>query len=533
MDSEQHERRGARERRPRPRGAARRRWLGIGLLVALVTAVVAVVASVAADSDREAGPAAKAAPERPARQPNLLVVMTDDQTVGSFSEEVMPATREFFADGGTLFDQAIAAPPLCCPARAGFLTGRYAHNHRVLENEIGYGSMRGKGETFPVALQAAGYRTGMVGKFLNGYGDVAGSAPAPGFDRWYAMQGYADYFDFEVSDDGRRRQVARYATRELTDRAREFIDAGRRRPFFLWLSYNAPHTVLPGHPPPCDGKAAQPPSAAALEPFADVELPRAASFDQEDTSDRPSIATHPDRLGPGAIAKATRAWRCSLAAMRDVDEQLGSLLDHLRDSGRLEDTVVVYLSDNGYFYGEHRLTADKRLPLEPALRVPLAIRVGDAVGGGSEPPSQRDELVSQVDLAPTLLDYARAAHCPAGRRCAPLDGRSLRGLLEGEAWPEERAIPLTLADGWYYEAVRTKHELYIELTASRKHDFDGRRRELYDLRSDPDQLDNLAARPSEETRKRVDVLARRLADLSDCAGIEGRDPRSAGQPYCE
>jgi N-acetylglucosamine-6-sulfatase len=459
--------------------------------------------------------------------------MTDDQTVGSFTEEVMPATLEFFADGGTFFDQAIAAPPLCCPARAGFLTGRYAHNHGVVENEIGYASMRGKGETFPVALQAAGYRTGMVGKFLNGYGDVAGSAPAPGFDRWYAMQGYADYFDFEVSDDGRRRHVGRYATRELTARAREFIDAVRGRPFFLWLSYNAPHTVLPGHEPPCDGKAAQPPNAAALERFTDAELPRTASFDQEDTSARPSIATHPDRLGPRAIAETTRAWRCALAAMRDVDEQLASLLDRLRDSGRLEDTIVVYLSDNGYFYGEHRLTEDKRLPLEPALRVPMAIRVGDAVGGGEGRPARRGELVSQVDLAPTLLDYAQAAHCPPGRRCAPLDGRSLRGLLEGEEWPRGRAIPLTLADGWSYDALRTERELYMELTASRKRNFEGRRRELYDLRSDPDQLDNRVARSGPEIRERLTILGRRLAELTNCAGVEGRDPRSSGRPYCE
>jgi N-acetylglucosamine-6-sulfatase len=509
-----------------------RGWLGIALLLGVVATAITVLTSAPADSPRQSEPAAEQ-PKRPAKPPNLLVVMTDDQTVGSFTEEVMPATVQFFADGGTFFDHAIAAPPLCCPARAGFLTGRYSHNHGVLDNEVGYADMRGKGETFPVSLQSAGYRTAMIGKFMNGYGDVAGAEPAPGFDRWFAMQGYADYFDFEISDDGRRGRVARYSTRELTARARDFVADVGRRPFFLWLSYNAPHTVHAGHGEPCDGKDAQPPDTATFAEFAEAELPRPAPFDLEDTASRPSLALHPDRLGPGKVAAATRAWRCSLAAMRDVDRQLARLLGNLRDSGQLEDTIVVFLSDNGFFYGEHRLTEDKRLPLEPALRIPLAIRIGDAVADRGPAPASVGELVSQVDLAPTLLDFAGAPHCPPGRRCDPLDGRSLRALLEGGEWPGRRAIPLTLDDGWAYEALRSRRELYMELTASRKQDFDSPQRELYDLETDRDQLTNLAAEPKPVDRSRLSRLERRLARLSDCAGIEGRDRRSGGRSFCE
>ena len=221
----------------------------------------------------------RAAP--PAGAPNLLVVMTDDQPLGTFTDEVMPKTREFFAESGAVFDQAIAAPPLCCPSRAGFLTGRYAHNNGVVENDVGYESMNGKDATLAVALQAGGYRTGMVGKFLNGYERVAGAEPAPGFDRWYAISGSADYFDFQVSDDGELREVPGYATDDLTREAIEFTDAAQADdvPFFLWLAYNAPHTVLPGNPPPCDGLAAQPRDAAAFEPFADEPLPEPPSFD--------------------------------------------------------------------------------------------------------------------------------------------------------------------------------------------------------------------------------------------------------------
>ncbi len=527
LDPEEFETRAA-ERRggQRARGPnGTRRWLWVGLIVGPVVAAVVVVAVA------RPGPQAQSErpPERgPERVPNLLVVMVDDQTIGSFTDEVMPTTLDFFDGGGSTFDQAIAAPPLCCPARAGFLTGRYAQNHGVVENDIGYATMRGKKETFPVALQAAGYRTAMIGKFLNGYERVAGTEPAPGFQRWNALVGYADYFNYEITGDDGTREVARYATRELTAQARDFVSAESERPFFLWLSYNAPHTVLPGYGPPCDGLGAQPPDAASFERFADAKLPRPPSFDEKDTSDRPSLATHPNPLGPRDIQEATRAWRCSLAAMRDVDDQVGccSTSSGARASSTTPSSYI------GYYYGEHRLTDDKRLPLEPALRIPMAIRVGDAINGGDQAPARIEELVSQVDLAPTLLDYAGAAACPPGRKCDPLDGRSLRGLLEGADWPADRAIPLTLDDGWSYKAMRTDEELYMEVAASRKQEFAEPQPELYELRDDPDQLDNLAADANRVIRKRLDALALRLADLTDCAGIEGRD-RARGRPFCE
>ncbi len=492
-----------------------------------VVAVAIGVAFLLADGDEDA--VERSAPR--AGAPNLLVVMVDDQPLGSFTDGVMPATREYFAEEGTVFDQAIAAPPLCCPSRAGFLTGRYAHNHGVLANDPGYETMTGKEATFPVALQAGGYRTGMIGKFLNGYERVAGKEPAPGFDRWYAITGYADYFNFQVSDDGEARRVDSYATDDLTREAIDFTGAAHRDgvPFFLWLSYNAPHTVLPGYPPPCNGLAAQPRDAEAFAPFADAPLPQPGSFDAGDLADRPSLADGAGTLRPRKVEQATRAWRCGLAAMAAVDEGVERLLAELRESGELDDTVVVYLSDNGYFYGEHRLVDDKRLPLEPALRIPLAISAAGVRGGV---PPELSDLVSQVDLAPTLLDYAGVTPCPDGLDCEPMDGRSLRGLLEGEAtrWPEDRAIPLELDDGWSYRALRTTLELYMELAASRKTDFPEPAIELYDLAMDPDQLTNLADDPAE--RERRAELHARLEVLGRCSGIEGRDPKGE-RPYCE
>jgi arylsulfatase A-like enzyme len=471
------------------------------LLALLAVAAVAVGAILLASGDEDQPRA-----EAPAGAPNLLVVMTDDQSLASFTEAVMPRTRKLFAEGGTVFEQAIASPPLCCPSRAGFLTGRYAHHHGVVENDVGYGTMTGRDGTLAVALQAGGYRTAMVGKFLNGYEREAGAEPAPGFDRWYSIFGPANYFDFQVSDGGDVRDVAGYATEDLTREAIEITEEADRDdiPFFMWLAYNAPHTVLPGSPPPCDGLAAQPPSPAAFRRFADAPLPAPTSFDERDISDKPSLAGGPGPLRSGQVGELTKAWRCGLAALRAVDEGLGRLISALRESGQLENTVVVYLSDNGLYYGEHRLTDEKRLPLDPALRIPLAVRVGEEVQR-TPPPAAVPELVSQVDLAPTLLDFA-------GVEPWPTDGRSLRPLLTGRGeWPTDRAIPLSLDEGWTYRGLRTPDELYLELDASRWRRFERPAVELYELERDPHQLQNVADRPGEA--KRVAALHRRLEAL--------------------
>ena len=208
----------------------------------------------------------------------------------------------------------------------------------------------------------------------------------------------------------------------------------------------------------------------------------------------------------------TKAWRCALSAVAAVDESFDRLIASLRESGQLENTVVVYLSDNGLFYGEHRLTDEKRLPLEPALRIPLAIRVGEQAQEGT-PPASVPELVSQVDLAPTLLGLRRRVRLPrgaasarrwTGARCAPCSGG------DGE-WPDDRAIPLSLDEGWTYRALRTADELYLELDASRWQRFDPPAVELYDLAADPHQLRNLAGRPGEAGR--VAALHERLETL--------------------
>jgi N-acetylglucosamine-6-sulfatase len=534
MDLEEFERRAAERRRRRTQGPTRQKppqrpsklrsithERRIAAIVALLLVGPVIVIAIAS-SDRSAKP----------EDPNFIVVMTDDQTFSSYRAEVMPRTAEFFSRG-TVFSEALAVPPLCCPARSGFLTGQYAHNHGVLGNTPGYPALRHKGLNLASALQADGYRTAMLGKFLNGYEFARGTRPAPGWDRWLAFYSYPAYFNYEMSDDGTKRSFGEdpsdYSTRVITDAAVDFIrrNAETGRPFFAWLAYNAPH-VVGGLDPPCAGSAAEPPAVEALKPFRGEPLPQPASFDEADMSDKPDWAQRP-LLSDEKIKALEVRWRCGLATLRALDRSVGKVISALEASGELDNTVIIFLSDNGYFFGEHRRDGDKRLPLEPALHVPMAISVPDGLRT-SEQPGTSEELVSTVDLAPTVLDYAEAEMCAEGGRCATMDGRSLRPLLEGsDQWPRDRGIPVELSDGFTYEAVRTPSWLYVEMSETRAGPLDRPAVELYDLQKDPDQLVNLAG-----TGKRTQIeadLAARLDVLRRCSGIEREGPPRP--PPCE
>ncbi len=499
--------------------------------IALLLALLALALAGCGEDDPSPAPEPdRGAPEAtaPAR-PNLLVVMTDDQTAASFNPEVMPQATSFFADGGTTFGEAISVPPLCCPARAGFLTGQYAHNHGVLGNEPGYPDLRDPGATLPVALQAAGYRTGMIGKYLNNYELVGGEQPAPGFDRWFATLGYAGYYDYTVSDDGEPRHygddLSDYSTSVYFRQAGKFAAsaAADDEPFFLWLAPNAPHTAEPGAGS-CTGRFAQPPDEAAYEEFADAPLPESDAFDEADVTDKPRWAKGSDPLDEADRAEIETAYRCALASVRAVDDGFGELVSKLEGEGLLEDTVVVFVSDNGLLNGEHRIFDDKRLPLEPALRVPLAIRLPPSLG--ADAPTESGALASTVDLAPTLLDYAGAKPCDADGRCWRMDGRSLRPLLAGDEdrWPRDRGLPIELDDGYAYTAIRTPDYLYSEMTADRGGPLPRPIPELYDLRADPEELENLARSKDPEMEALRTELAERLDRLRPLRGDRGPGP---------
>jgi N-acetylglucosamine-6-sulfatase len=469
-----------------------------------------------------------------AERPNIVVITTDDQGLSTFTPRIMPRTFRMIVRKGTLFRQSIAAPPLCCPSRAGFLSGQYPHNSGVARNRPGYPSLRDAGDVLPAWLGSAGYRTGFVGKFMNGYASAEGPKPAPGWDDWFALGSDPKYYGSSATDQGRilRLGARRYLTTELHQRATDFIrDAAGGRPFFLWLSEYAPHPGGGRGHRKCEGRAAPIPLAGDYERFAHARMPHSPSFDEADVSDKPRYVRRFDRLGEREVRDFELAWRCAAASLQEVDRGVARIVRELRDRGELDETVLVFTSDNGTYFGEHRLRGKGDF-YEEAMRVPLAIRA-PAPGLGNEQPERVSQLVANIDLAPTLLDLAGAAPCL--RKCRVMDGRSLVPLLRGGDPVEMQNRGILIEKGenpCRFLGLRTSRYYYAEkLTRDRlRAGCKVQELELYDLRRDPHQLNSVI---SANPRKNVQ-LSRRLNALTTCAGIRGRDPTpGAGIAYCE
>jgi N-acetylglucosamine-6-sulfatase len=530
--------------------SARRRALGvIGL------AVLAVAVSVAAGLSSAAGRSASASG---GTRPNIVVVVTDDQTLASLNAATMPSTVGLMRDGGTEFTNAVATTPLCCPSRATLLTGQYAHNHGTLANTPGYGALRQKANTLPVWLERAGYVTAHVGKYLNRY-KASVDDPAdnpPGWDEWHTVldpaRTFVRYYGYRLVDNGEitkvgdrpRDYITRVINREAVEMVRTY--AAKRRPLYLQVDHRAPHTEAGTNSGgPCGGLVPPDPRDAAA--FSTEPLPRPPSFDEEDVSDKPSFISNLPRLDPTTTATIERRYRCALASLVAVDRGVGKIVAALRRAGELDDTVIMFTSDNGFYFGEHRIPEQKTRPYEEALRVPLLIRVPERYRGGAAAAPEVSEPVANVDLAPTILDLAGALPCRSAGRCRVMDGRSLTGLMGGEgAWPDDRAIVVEFDAGerarrakvCRYSGVRVAGQVYVRHTAAADpatglcHPID--EVEHYDLAADPYELENLhPADPIGPDGTEEAELEERLARLRDCAGIAGRDPRQQGRSYCE
>jgi N-acetylglucosamine-6-sulfatase len=465
--------------------------------------------------------------------PNFLVITVDDQATNSFKRSFMPRTFDWIVDPGTRFRNGLAAPPLCCPDRAGVLTGQYPHNSGVWDNRPGYRELIDPGNTLPVWLHNAGYRTGLIGKYLNHYESHAGLTPAPGFDRWFAFADSDYYYNYEVSNDGVPRSFGAdrtdYSTDVLSRKARAFLADPSDAPFFLWLTYNAPHSADNIDLEPCGRGSPTAPDRPAYDRFQHEPLPKPTSFNERNVGDKPLAISKLPALDTGQIASIRRRWRCTLAAMYQVDRRIGRLMQQLKDQGELADTIVVYGSDNGFLFGEHRIARGKAQVYEPSLRVPFALRVPHRYR--AEPRVERvGDVVSNQDLAPTMLDYADdylpdVSPCSAPGHCRRMDGRSLRPLLgDGGQWPVDRAVLAEINDAntSTYEAIRARRFVYEELGSGEK--------ELYDLGLDPGELRNRADSPDYAAEQLG--LGLRLQSLEQCSGVEGRDPPTAA-PFCE
>jgi len=506
---------------------------GLLLLASLLVAVVAFPSEASA-----------------AKRPNIVVITTDDQTLESLRPDTMPNITRKVAAKGTTFTDAIVTTPLCCPSRATWLTGQYAHNHGVTSNRLGYGALEEKDNTLPVWLGRAGYKTVHVGKYLNGY-EAAVEDPtevAPGWSHWYTTLGSTRYYKFDVAANGRLLHFGQrdddYVTRVINRKAATLARrlTRNRKPLYLQVDNRAPHTetgieTRGG----CGGRTVPDPDDKQL--FRGSALPQPPSFNEADVSDKPPFVQSRLPIDANRLKKLTKRYTCALASLRAVDRGVGRIVKELKRTGELGKTVIVFTSDNGYYHGEHRIPVGKIYPYEEGIRVPLIMRVPERYRGGGARIPEIAEPVGNIDIAPTLLELARARSCSGGGACRVMDGRSLVGLLggNGAGFPAGRGLVTEYQVGnngsgedglCRYSGVRVPGAIYVEhLLADDVTDgcVEDPVRELYDLESDPFQLQNLAG----SQNGLEPTLSDRLEGLRDCAGIAGRDPRVDGRPFCE
>ena len=423
---------------------------------------------------------------RSAIPPNVLLIVTDDQR----SDEMvgMRRTREWLIRHGRRFPNAMVTTPLCCPSRASIFTGEYAHNTGVHSNADHAYSTMPQGSTVQAILQRAGYRTGIVGKYFNGW--PVGRRP-PFFDRWSIFtpgvppgDGYANTV---WNVDGAMRHPV-YSTAFAAKRAVAYLRAfaAGRRPWFLYVAPFAPHGPAVASP------------ACASTPVPPLHVNPAMR--ESDRSDKPPWV----RAEHHTVAEMAPWWTRQLRALCSVDRMVGSLRRTLTGLHALRNTLVIYLSDNGIFLGEHAL-ADKGYPYRTDLRVPLIIRWPGHVSPGT----LDRRLAANVDVAPTIL------HATGLNPRRPMDGRSLLDLSRprrtflAEWW--RTGNPSFPAPTW--GALVTRRHEYIEY-------FKGSRviaREYYDLAHDPWQLRNLLA-PPRGPRPDVRSLHLALTRWRTCVG---------------
>jgi len=498
-------------------------------LVALVLMILAACGTAEVDPRAERSgpertritPAPPETTEPPKRHPNVLVIETDDMRWDDL--RWMPNVRRLLQRRGLSFENSFAPYPLCCPSRASFLTGKYAHNHRVLSHlsPFGFASFRDK-RTIATVLQRAGYRTALVGKYLNGYGEQPirrtgrpslGYVP-PGWTQWLAGsdrvwradEGYGgstyDYFHLAQNVNGRIvSSPGRYSTDVLAEQVREVAGEFGRDPdpWFIWWTPVAPHHGSPvesDDPGPTtrgDGFSTSwvtPARPDWVKGRFDARITHgsgtpATESAEEDVTDKPRYLRKLPDLVRAEREAVTEVTRQRAEALFVLDVQVRKTISALSRSGQLANTLIVFTSDNGYYLGEHRKREGKINLHEPSLRVPLII------AGPGVPTGTRYDPVSTVDLAPTLAAYA-------GVRMPGADGLDLTRLITGgdRGWDRPVVTEGMMSSGQYAALDRLGpsplNTRGLRLGRWKLTRYSTGEAELYDLAQDPLELSNLA-----------------------------------------
>jgi N-acetylglucosamine-6-sulfatase len=466
-------------------------------------------------------------------QPNVLVVMVDDLSVNEYdaalANNVWPAIKQHVVGAGTKFTNAFFSTALCSPTRATLLTGQHSHNHGVLDNRLPLGGATkiDDASTLPVWLQAAGYRTGLVGKYLNGYGLDLDSSPKddptyipPGWNDFQALMTYGMY-GYKLTDNGvivtYGSAPPDYQTDVLKGRALNFIaesEAHDSQPWFLLVTPFAPHLEPGVVGPGCSGSKAYKETIRAAPRHIgtlpqSVKLVHGPAFNEANMSDKPTFLQSLPLLTTQDIQCSESFWRSRLEAMEAVDDLVGALVSDLQQKGELSNTAIIFTSDNGYFWGEHRLSK-KLVGYEEAMRAPLAIRAPGYPAG-----QVSSRFVLSTDLSPTIVQLAD------GTNGIPPDGRSLVPLLANPSAPWRMRVfgeylgTWTEIDGNTFYMVRTgpgdataPNDSYILWANSAK--------EYYDLDGDPYQLKS-QHKPHGTEEERI-YLGNLIDEFKTCAG---------------
>jgi len=514
--------------------------------------------------------------------PSFVVIQTDDQTLDQLYESfspsgsapiyAMPNTLRLIAKRGISLNRYYVSYPLCCPSRTTLMTGRYAHNHNVRGNVppnagfTGFSFRGAASHNLPVWLQQAGYRTIHIGKFLNGYGDPPyddGSTVAPGWDAWHSvvrsdtshffygytlnnngvLDGpYGDSGSWETREYGQRDDFGcpaapanglpcNYLTDNLTSIATNELLGSADRPFYLQLDYNSPHGDFrrPAGPEP---------APRHYDTFLGAGLPhnRSQGFNEGNVRDKP----HFIRTAPRLTRSEQRTYRVyyqkMLDSLRSVDEGVKQVIDTIGGMHRLRNTYIIFTSDNGFFFGEHRLIGGKFLAYEPATHMPFLMR-----GPGIKPGSSTGELAANTDIAPTILELAgvRADKSIDGRSLVPyvrdprlrtrrpilfesfvqaadIEANANKARARASSRRSDTASASILAPPKDYEGIRLGPYKYIAWPSGEK--------ELYNINKDPDELNNIVKVPNYFPVR--NYLHGQLRQLEDCVGRRCRQPTS-------
>jgi N-acetylglucosamine-6-sulfatase len=423
--------------------------------------------------------------------PNIVLITLDDASDVDF--RYMPLAQRRLKRQGTEFRNGLATHPLCGPARAQLITGQYAQDTNVWTNKGeygGYDNLPDKDDTLAAWLQAAGYRTGLAGKFMNGY---SRSSPVPaGWDRWrVTVPGTYSPDDFSVvHEDGRISRVTnRYISDWVADQAIRFFGATDPRPFFMWASFVAPHNML------VNGRWKAPvPAPRHADLFPDEVSPstRKPSFNEVAFADKPDYLE--DRWEDNVKDRESynELFRARIRSLQAVDEGIARMAESMTPEVR-RNTLWILTSDNGYLMGEHRMRG-KNFPYEESLQVPLLLRWQ---AGGIPEGIVTDRIGRLIDIPATILEAAGAT---AGR---PQAGQSLVPIAKGPTEDLGEAVLIqggsSYHDGpWAFQGVRKGKWKYVEHWQGQK--------ELYDLTNDPFEINNVAGRrPAKESELAADL----------------------------